>query len=321
MISTNKIAVLDGFPINPGDLSWSPVEKLGECKIYSRTSPDEIPGRCKEVQIALTNKVVFSKTIIENLPDLKYIGVLATGYNVVDTEAAAKAGIVVANIPAYSTKSVAQMVFAHILNFTQQVALHSQSVRDGQWENCSDFSYQLTPQTEIAGKTIGIVGFGKIGQAVAKIALAFGMNVIFQNPNDKSGILAETRQVSLKTLFAESDFVSINCPLDSGNKAFVNKTLLGLAKPSVFIVNTGRGLLLNESDVAEALNTGRIGGLGADVLSTEPPEPGNPLLKARNCFITPHIAWATKEARERLIKIAASNIEAFLNGNPVNTVV
>jgi glycerate dehydrogenase len=212
------------------------------------------------------------------------------------------------------------MVFAQILNFTQRVGLHSDSVRHGDWVNSMDFMYRLTPQIELAGKTLGIIGFGRIGQSVAKIALAFGMNVIFQNRSNKKDLIPGIRQVDLETILKESDFISLNCPLSDDNAGFINSKLLRLTKPSVFIVNTGRGLLLNELDVADALNSGKIAGLGADVLSTEPPMPDNPLLSAKNCFITPHIAWATKEARLRLMHIAVYNIRKFLEGNPVNVV-
>jgi glycerate dehydrogenase len=315
-----KIVVLDGHTLNPGDLSWEGLQSLGECTVYDRTPQELLIERAKDAEIILTNKVLLLKEGQLQLNKLKYIGVLATGYNVVDVEAASVLGIIVTNIPAYSTDSVAQMVFAHILNFSQRVELHSNSVRNGDWVKSIDFYYALTPQTELAGKTIGIVGFGKIGQKVAQIALAFGMNVLFQNRSDKSGLIREAKQVALETLFRESDFISINCQLAQETKGFVNAGLLRLAKPSVFIINTGRGLLLNESDVADALNSGLIGGLGADVLSTEPPVKDNPLLNAKNCFITPHIAWATKEARERLMQIAVDNVKSYINGNPVNVV-
>jgi glycerate dehydrogenase len=315
-----KIIVLDGFTLNPGDLSWDELYKTGDCEIYDRTSPEKVYERTQNAEIVLTNKVLFQKELLVRLPKLKYIGVLATGYNVVDVESAKELGITVTNIPAYSTDSVAQMVFAQILNFTQRVGLHSESVRNGDWVNSIDFMYRLTPQVELAGKTLGIIGFGKIGQTVAKIALVFGMNVIFQNRSNKEGLIPYTKQVDLETIFIESDFISLNCPLTESSAGFINSELLRFAKPSVFIVNTGRGQLLNEQDVADALNSGKIAGLGADVLSTEPPMPGNPLLSAKNCFITPHIAWATKEARLRLMHIAVENIRKFLAGEPVNVV-
>jgi glycerate dehydrogenase len=315
-----KIVVLDGYTVNPGDLSWDEFREIGVFKIYDRTLPEMVYERSNGAEIILTNKVQLRKELLVQLSKLKYIGVLATGYNVVDIKTATERGIIVTNIPAYSTDSVAQMVFAHILNFTQRVGLHAESIKKGDWIKSIDFNYSLTPQTELSGKTIGIIGFGKIGQTVAKIAQAFGMKVIFQNRSNKNGLVPGTRQVDLNAIFLESDFISINCPLTDENTGFVNEDLIKLAKPSVFIVNTGRGSLLNESDVAKALNSGVIAGLGTDVLSVEPPNPDNPLLYAMNCFITPHIAWATKEARARLMQIAVDNIKMFLSGNPVNVV-
>ena len=244
---------------------------------------------------------------------------MATGYNVVDMQAANDAGITVTNIPAYSTASVAQMVFSHILNFAQNVSVHANSVTAGDWAKSVDFTYRKKPQTELAGKTLGIIGFGQIGQAVAKIGLAFGMNIIFNNRSRKSTGIQAT-QVELETLLAESDFISINCPLTNDNIGFINQSTISKMKPSAFLINTGRGPLINEHDLAKALNTGKIAGAGLDVLSTEPPAADNPLIKARNCFITPHIAWATLEARTRLMNIATENLKAFLNGNPVNVV-
>lgn len=314
------IVVLDGFTLNPGDISWKELQKLGTCTIYDQTPPALKFSRIRNAEIVLTNKVVLDGELIKNMTDLKYIGVLATGYNVVDLETAKKSGIVVTNIPAYSTDSVAQMVFAHILNFTQRVGLHSESVMKGDWTKSIDFMYQLTPQIELSGKVLGIIGYGKIGSTVAKIGSAFGMQIIFSNRSVRKNIPVEFRQVDLKTVFSESDFISINCPLTSENKGFINKDLLSYAKPSLFIVNTGRGQLLNEPDVADALNSGKIAGLGVDVLSSEPPHPDNPLLNAKNCFITPHIAWATKEARLRLMNIAVENVRKFMEGTPVNRV-
>lgn len=315
-----RIVVLDGYTLNPGDLSWDRLFLLGECIIYDRTPAELAYSRSLNAEIILTNKVLFHEELIARLPGLKYIGVLASGFNVVDINTAKNAGIVVTNIPAYSTDSVAQMVFAHILNFTQRVGLHAESVRSGGWVKSADFNYHLTPQIELAGKTLGIVGFGRIGQAVAKIGRVFGMKIIFYNPSRKGCPVAGTRQVDLNALFAEGDFISINCPLTENNRGFVNESLLKFSKPTVFLVNTGRGPLLNEQDVAVALNSGRIAGLGTDVLSSEPPMPDNPLLSAKNCFITPHIAWATKEARTRLLEIAIDNIQGFSGGNPVNVV-
>ena len=314
-----KIVILDGYTLNQGDLSWEGIESLGDCTVYDRTKPNEIFERAKNADIIFTNKVVLNKSVISQLPVLKFIGVLATGYNVVDMQAANDAGITVTNIPAYSTASVAQMVFSHILNFVQNVSVHANSVTAGDWAKSVDFTYRKKPQTELAGKTLGIIGFGQIGQAVAKIGLAFGMNIIFNNRSRKSTGIQAT-QVELETLLAESDFISINCPLTNDNIGFINQSTISKMKPSAFLINTGRGPLINEHDLAEALNTGKIAGAGLDVLSTEPPAADNPLIKARNCFITPHIAWATLEARTRLMNIATENLKAFLNGNPVNVV-
>ncbi len=315
-----KIVVLDGFTLNPGDLSWESLKSLGDVSVYERTSADKIIERSAGAEIVITNKVVIDQKIISQLPAIKYIGVLATGFNVVDIEAAKEAGIMVTNIPAYSTDSVAQMVFAHILNFTQRVDMHSNSVKSGRWANCIDFTYQLTPQIELSGKTIGIIGFGKIGQAVARVALAFSMKVVFYNRSRKDGAVENTTQVDLQSLVKVSDFISVNCPLTAENEGFVNEQLLQFAKPSAFIINTGRGPLLNDKDIANALNAGQIAGLGVDVLATEPPLENNPLLSAKNCFITPHIAWATLEARQRLMKIAVQNIKAYLDAKPENVV-
>jgi len=314
-----KIVVLDGHTLNPGDLSWERIEKMGKLTVYDRTPPELTIERAKEARAVFTNKVILDAGVLDQLPQLKFIGVLATGYNVLDIDKANEKGIVVCNIPAYSTASVAQMVFAHILNFTQQVARHAESVSNDDWANSIDFSYWLTPQTELAGKTIGIIGFGRIGQAVARIARALDMKVIFQNRSTKSTNI-EATQVDMDTLLKTSDFVSINCPLTDENKGFINKASLKKMKSSAFLVNTGRGPLINEQDLADALNIGKIAGAGLDVLSDEPASAENPLPHAKNCFITPHIAWATIEARQRLMKIAGDNLEAFLKGNPVNVV-
>ncbi|MEE4287662.1 MAG: D-2-hydroxyacid dehydrogenase [Mariniphaga sp.] len=314
-----RIVVLDGYTLNPGDLSWDGIKQLGDCTIYDRTPPEKTVERAKGAEAVFTNKVVFNREVLQNLPELKFIGVLATGYNVVDLDAATEAGIVVANIPAYSTASVAQMVFSHILHIVQNVSKHAESVKNGEWANSIDFSYHLSPQTELAGKTLGIIGFGQIGQAVAKIGLALGMNILFNNRSKKETDL-HARQVDLDTLLEESDFISINCPLTAENEGFINKAAISKMKTSAILINTGRGPLINENDLAEALNNGRIAAAGLDVLSTEPPAPDNPLLSAKNCYITPHIAWATTEARERLMKIATENLEAFLKGKPQNKV-
>ena len=315
-----KIVVLDGYTLNPGDLTWDEISALGELEVYERTAPNEIIERASGADAIFTNKVIITREIMEALRELKFIGVLATGYNVVDTEAASDEGIVVTNIPAYSTQSVAQLVFAHILNFARQVDLHARQVREGAWTGHRDFCFWSTPQVELSGKVLGIIGFGRIGQAIAKIGDAMGMQVIFQNHRKKEDIPAYAKQVSLEELLRRSDYVSINCPLTADNKGFINKDTLALMKPEAFLVNTGRGPLINEQDLADALNSGKIAGAGLDVLSVEPPEDGNPLLTARNCFITPHIAWATREARVRLLNIAASNLKSFMKGQPENRV-
>jgi glycerate dehydrogenase len=314
-----KIVVLDGYVLNPGDLSWDGIKELGDCVFYDRTPADMTVERAKGADAVFTNKVVLNKEIISQLPDLKFIGVLATGYNVVDTEAAKNAGIVVTNIPSYSTASVAQMVFSHILNFVQNVGVHAQSVAAGEWAANIDFAYWKTPQTELAGKTLGIIGFGQIGQAVARIGLAFGMKVIFNNRSKKDTEL-EATQVDLDTLLKESDFVSINCPLTPENIGFINMSPIEKMKPTSFLVNTGRGPLINEQDLADALNSGKIAGAGLDVLSVEPARADNPLPKAKNCYITPHIAWSTFEARTRLMNIATENLKSFIAGKLQNVV-
>ncbi len=314
-----KIVLLDGYTMNPGDLSWEGLEALGEFTAYDHTAPEETISRCQDAEIVLTNKVVFDKEVIAQLPKLKYIGVIATGYNVIDLEAARERGIIVTNIPAYSTDSVAQMVFSQILNFSQNISTHAASVSKGEWAESIDFSYRLTPQIELKDKTLGIIGFGKIGQAVAKLGLAFGMKNIYQNRSIKS-VDFPAKQVDLETILKESDFLSINCPLTDDNAGFINKDTLALMKPSAFLINTGRGPLINEKDLADALNNNVIAGAGLDVLSVEPATADNPLATAKNCYITPHIAWATLEARARLLNIIIENIKAFQSGGTVNVV-
>ena len=315
-----KIVVLDGFALNPGDLSWENMKTLGDCLIYDRTKPEEIFDRIHHAEAIITNKVVIGKSLIERLPDLKYIGVTATGYNVVDVQASEERNIVVTNIPAYSTDSVAQLVFSHILNIVNRVELHADSVKTGEWIVNPDFAYWKTPQMEIAGKTLGIIGLGRIGQKVAEIAEAFGMKVIFQNRSPKNNIPKGWIQKSLQEVFSESDFISLNCPLSNENNAFVNREVLMSMKPSAVLINTGRGGLIHEDDLANALNSGVIAAACLDVLSAEPPSSDNPLISARNCFITPHIAWATFEARQRLMNITVENLKLFQSGNPQNVV-
>lgn len=315
-----KIVVLDGYTLNPGDLSWELIAEQGELTVYDRTPAALTVKRAAGAEALFTNKVVLDAAVISQLPKLKFIGVLATGYNVVDLKAAKEAGIVVCNIPAYSTESVAQMVFAHILHFANNVAGHAESVAKGDWARCQDFSYRLSPQIELAGKTLGIIGFGRIGQAVARLGIAFGMRVLYVNRSKKVTDLSAS-QVDMDRLLTESDFISVNCPLTAENVHFLNAETFSRMKPTAFLVNTGRGPLVNEIDLAEALNRGVIAGAGLDVLEQEPPASDNPLFKARNCFITPHIAWATLEARRRLMQIAADNLRAFVAGKPQNVVL
>ncbi len=315
-----KIVVLDGFALNPGDLSWQNLKELGECVIFDRTKPEEVLERAKGAQALITNKVIINKALMDQLPLLKYIGVTATGYNVVDVHAASERNIVVTNIPAYSTNSVAQLVFSHILNVVNRVELHANSVRNGEWTKSPDFSYSKSPQVELAGKTLGIIGFGRIGSKVAEIGLALGMKIIFQNRSEKTDLPSGIIQKSLSEVFAESDFVSLNCPLTAENGEFVNRDLLKTMKPTAVLINTGRGGLINERDLANALNSGQITAACLDVLSTEPPLPDNPLVSVQNCFITPHIAWATFEARQRLLNITIDNLQSFITGNPQNMV-
>ena len=315
-----KIVVLDGYCLNPGDLSWEDMGSLGDLQVYDRTSPSELLERAEGAEVLITNKTLISDKDMDALPDLKYIGVLATGYNVVDVEAAKKKGIVVTNIPAYSTHSVAQMVFAHILNITQRVEHYACLNRQGKWSDSADFSYWDTELIELDGKWMGIVGFGNIGQATARIALAFGMKVAVFTSKPQSDLPEGVIKMDLDQLFSTCDVVSLHCPLTPSTKEMVNAKRLNLMKPNAILINTGRGPLVNEQDLANALNEGRIMAAGIDVLSIEPADPSNPLVSARNCFITPHIAWATKEARTRLMQIAVSNLKEFLNGNVVNNV-
>jgi glycerate dehydrogenase len=316
-----RITLLDGYTLNPGDLSWDPLKQFGECRIYDRTPPEEVVARAAGSEIILTNKTVVSRISIEMLPHLRYIGVLATGYNIVDVSAARERKITVTNVPGYASSSVAQMVFAHLLNLTQGLGRHTQSVRQGKWAASKDFSFWETPLLELAGMTMGIVGYGQIGRATAQLAKAFGMHVIVADRPGKT-LPAEQgiRQLSVTDLFRLSDVVSLHCPLTPETKSLVNDELLSAMKPSAFLINTSRGALIDEPALARALNEGRVAGAGLDVLSAEPPPPDHPLVLARNCFITPHIAWATREARARLIAVVIGNIEAFLAGHPQNCV-
>ncbi len=315
-----RIVVLDGYTLNPGDLSWAKLESLGDCVVHDRTAPEETVSRSQGADIILTNKTVLDRRVLADLPDLKYIGVLATGYNVVDIDATAKRGIPVTNVPEYGTASVAQMVFAHVLNFCNRVGEHSTSVRAGNWSRSRDFCFWEHPLHELDGMTLGIIGLGRIGSAVARLALAFGMRVLAHNPTHPVRRHDGIVMTDLESIFRDSDIVSLHCPLTSKNERFVNAELLNLMKPTAFLVNTSRGLLVDEAALASALNQGHIAGAGLDVLAREPPSPDNPLVSARNCYLTPHIAWATYGARRRLMDIAINNVKAFLGGTPVNIV-
>jgi len=314
-----RIVVLDGYTLNPGDLSWAPIEALGECAIHDRSSPDEVVPRALDAEIVLVNKISLTRDVIARLPRLKYIGVLATGYNIVDAEASHERGIFVTNVPTYGSNSVAQMAFAHLLNLTQHVAEHAQSVAQGGWTRSIDWCYWDYPLLELAGRTMGIVGLGQIGRTTARIAQAFGMSVLASDPQvdrPPEGV----RMAGLETLFRESDVVSLHCPLTPATERLVDRQRLSWMKPSAFLINTSRGALIDEAALAEALNADQIAGAGLDVLSVEPPPADNPLLSARNCYITPHIAWATRAARQRLLDIVVDNLKSFLAGTPRNVV-
>lgn len=313
-----QIVVLDGHTLNPGDLTWDALENLGNLTVHDRTPAAEVADRAAEAEIVFTNKSLVPAEAIEALPKLQYIGVLATGYNVVDTAAAAARGIPVTNIPGYGTESVAQMTFALILELASQPALHHASVSAGDWSACPDFCYWQKPLVELHGLKLGLVGYGAIGRAVARIGRAFGMKILVhtRTPREEEG----TQFVDRETLFREADVVSLHCPLTEENAGFVNGSLLDQMKPTAFLINTGRGPLVNEVDLAAALTTNRIAGAATDVLSTEPPPADNPLLTAPNLIITPHIGWATRAARARLMEIAVENLRAFLAGTPQNVV-
>ena len=313
-----KIVVLDGYALNPGDLTWEGLKKLGDVEIHDRTESQRILERAKDAEFAFTNKTVLSAELLRQLPKLKYVGVLATGYNCVDLKAAKELGITVTNIPTYGTASVAQFVFALVLELCHNVKRHHDAVAAGQWATSNDWTFWLTPLIELEGKVIGIVGLGRIGRQVARIASAFGMRVIAtdQVPITEPGVQATT----LEKLLAEADVVSLHCPLFPETQGLMNRTRLATMKRSAFLINTSRGPLIVDQDLADALNAEVIAGAGLDVLSVEPPAGDNPLFKAKNCLVTPHIAWATKEARSRLMDIAVKNAESFLSKQPVNVV-
>jgi len=317
-----RIVVLDGYTLNPGDIDWQPLAELGDLTLYDRTPADEIVARAKGAPLVLLNKTPLSRETIEAMPELRYVGVLATGYNVVDTAAAAERGIAVTNIPTYGTDSVAQHVAALMLEFARGVAVHDRAVHAGEWTRSEDWCFGKQPMFELTGKTLGIVGIGRIGQAVARIGAAFGMDLIAHDlywPADKlAGLRVE--QVEMDALFARADVVTLHCPLTDDNHHLVNAVRLGRMKPNAILINTSRGPLVDNQALADALVAGKIAGAGLDVLDTEPPPADNPLLGAPNCIITPHVAWYAKEARQRLMQIAADNLGAFQAGKPVNTV-
>ncbi|ATL47462.1 glycerate dehydrogenase [Chitinophaga caeni] len=315
-----QIVVLDGYTLNPGDLSWESLFALGSVKMYTRTPPNEVVERAKDADIILTNKVVLTAEMIEQFDHLKYIGVMATGYNVVDLAAANKRGIPVTNVPAYSSESVAQLTFALLLELCHHVGEHNTAVKQGEWTGAPDFSFWKYPLVELAGKTMGIVGLGNIGRKVAQLAQAFGMHIIAHHKHPERDRMEGVRFTSLEDCFQNADVVSLHCPLNDANKGFVNAGLLRKMKATAFLVNTSRGPLINEQDLADALKNNVIAGAAVDVLSTEPPVSTNPLLSSKNCILTPHIAWATKEARERLLGVLVDNITAFQSGKPTNVV-
>ena len=315
-----KIVVLDGHGVNPGDISWKQIEQFGTLTVYPRTDKNDVLAHVGDAEIVLTNKTVFDASTIDALTNTRYIGVLATGYNVVDTEAARRRGIVVTNIPAYSTDSVAQMVFAHILNVTNHVDHYARESRDGVWGRCPDFCYWNTPLVELAGKTIGIVGLGHIGMKVAKLAMAFGMDVFAVTSKGSASLPAGIQKTTMDGMFGACDIITLHCPLTPSTREMINSKSLSQMHHGAVLVNTGRGPLVNEEDVAAALESGQLGAYCADVMCSEPPSVDNPLFSQPNAYITPHVAWATKEARLRLMDIAENNIRSFLNGNPVNVV-
>ena len=315
-----KIVILDGYSANPGDLSWKGLEELGTLTVYDRTKSNETVARAADAEIVLTNKVILNSEVIAQLPRLKYIGVLATGYNVVDINAAHERGIVVTNVPAYSTESVAQMVFAHLLTVTNRTEHYAIQNRDGRWSSNPDFCYWDFPHMELAGKTFGIVGLGNIGQRVAQIALAFGMKVKAVTSKAQAALPVGIEKVSLEELLASADVLSLHCPLTDSTRHMMNAATLQQMKPSAILINTGRGPLVDDQAVADALAKGTIAAYCADVVTEEPPKPDNPLLQQPNAFITPHIAWASMEARVRLLKVAIDNVSSFLNGKPQNVI-
>ncbi len=315
-----KAVILDGYTENPGDLSWESIESLVDLIVYPRTSPEDIVNRAKCADILIVNKVQITREIINQLPNLKFVSTLATGFNQLDCVALRERGIDASNIPAYSTNAVAQMVFAFILELTNKTAMYTKEVKDGKWTNCPDFCYWSTPLYELDGKTLGIIGFGKIGSRVAEIGKSFGMKIIAYTPSGKKEGYPEIEFTDLDKVLKESDYISVHCPLTESTQGLINKEFISKMKKSAFIINTSRGPVANEQDIKNALINGDIAGYGTDVLSTEPPKSDNPLLSAPNCLITPHIAWAAYETRLRLMGILEDNIKGYLNGSPVNVI-
>lgn len=317
-----KLVILDGFTANPGDLSWDGLGKLGELTVYDRTAPEQLIDRAQDAEVLLTNKVIIDANAMAALPKLRYIGVLATGYNVVDIAEAHRRGIVVTNIPAYSTMSVAQMVMAHLLNITNQVALHAEAVRKGEWEQSLDFSFTKLPLIELDGLTFGIIGLGNTGTATARMAQAMGMKVMAVSSKSEEMLrsLGIRKATGYEQLFSEADVVSLHCPLTDETRHLVNRERLSWMKPTAILINTGRGPLLDEQAVAEALAEEKLYAVGVDVLTEEPPRKSSPLITAPRCHITPHIAWASAAARRRLIDVAIGNVEAFLRGEALNRI-
>lgn len=318
-----KIVNLDSYALNPGDLDWSPLKELGDCTFYDRTpvnDDNEILKRIGDAEIVLTNKTPLDEHVISTAPNLKYIGVTATGYNVIDTEAATKANIPVTNIPTYGTDAVAQFTFALLLEITSHVGLHNQLVHDGRWSSNPDFTFWAKPLTELQGKTLGLIGFGSIAKKVAEIGHAFSMNIIFYNHRPKTDLPSYVKQVSLEELYQQSDIISLHVPQTPETTEMINQKAISQMKDGVILINTARGGLISEKDVADALNGGKIAAAGVDVVQKEPIPADSPLLSAKNCYITPHIAWAPRETRNRLLGIVVDNLQAFLNGEKLNVV-
>jgi glycerate dehydrogenase len=318
----NKLnaVILDGYTENPGDLSWEAIEKYVNLTVYPRTEKELVVERAKDADILIVNKVALTEEIISQLPKLRFVSTLATGFNQIDGKALRERDIPLSNIPAYSTNAVAQMVFAFILELTNRTAEYTKDVKSGTWSDCPDFCYWNTPLYELDGKTLGIVGFGKIGSRVAEIGKAFGMKVLAYTPSGKKDGFDDVTFTTLDDVVKNSDYISVHCPLTEATNGLINKEFIEKMKDNSYVINTSRGPVANEKDIADALNSGRLTGYGTDVLSTEPPKKDNPLLSAKNCLITPHIAWAAYETRLRLMGILEENVKGFLESNPINVV-